>query len=58
MLRLCEETLTTVKALKIQVKEAVKDTFEEKSEDNGKLTSERLKVMFSEYPEKLLSVID
>ena len=32
MLRLCEETLTTVKALTIQVKEAVKYVFEEKAE--------------------------
>ena len=58
MLRLCEETLTTVKALKIQVKEAAKDAFEEKAEENGQLTGKRLKVMFSEYQEKLLPVID
>ena len=32
MLRLCEETLTTVKALMIHIKESVKDVFEEKAE--------------------------
>ena len=58
MLRFCEETLTTVKVLTIQVKEAVKDVFEEKAEENRQLTGERLKVMLSEYQEKLLSVID
>ena len=58
MLRFCEETLTTVKALVIQLKEAVKDVFDENSEENGQLTGERLKVMFSEYQEKLLSVND
>ena len=58
MLRFCEETLTTLKALTIQVNEAVKDAFEDKSEENGQLTGERIKVMFSEYQEKLLSVND
>ena len=58
ILRLCEDTLTTVKALTIQVKEALKDAFEEKAEENGQLTGERLKVILSEYQEKLLSVIN
>ena len=47
-----------VKALKIQVKEAVKYAFEEKEEENGQLTDKLLKVMLSEYQEKLLLVID
>ena len=47
-----------VKALKIQVKEAVKDALDDKSGENGQITGERLKVMLSEYQEKLLSVID
>ena len=34
MLWLFEETLTTVKALTVQVKEAVKEVFEEKTEEN------------------------
>ena len=38
-----------VKALTIQVKEAVKDAFEEKVEDNGELIGEWLELMFSEY---------
>ena len=42
----------------IQVKEAVKDEFEEKSEENVQLIGERLKVMFSEYQGKLLSAIE
>ena len=58
MLRLCEETLTTVKAFPIEVKEAVKYAFEEKADENGQLTGKRLKVMLSEYQEKLLLVID
>ena len=58
MLRLCEETLATVKALTIQVKEAVKEAFEEKTEENGQLTSKQIKVMLSEYQGTLLSVID
>ena len=49
MLRLCEVTLTTVKALTIQVKEAVNDAFEEKAEDNGHITGEGLKAMLSKY---------
>ena len=40
------------------LEEAVKDEFEEKAEENGQLTGEGLKLMFSEYQEKLLSVID
>ena len=31
---------------------------EEKAEENGQLTGKRLKVMFSEYHQKLLSVIN
>ena len=58
MLRLCEETLTTAKALEIQVKEAVKCAFEEKIEENGQLTGKWLKVMFYEYQETLLLVIN
>ena len=58
IIRLCEETLTKVKALTIQVKEAVKYAFEEKEEENGQLTGERLKLMLYEYQEKLLSVIN
>ena len=49
MLWLCEEKLTTVKSLTIQVKESVKDAFEDKAEDNGQLTGKRLNLMFSEY---------
>ena len=37
-----------VKSFTIQMKEAAKDSFEEKVEENGQLTCERLKVMFSE----------
>ena len=51
ILRLCQETLTTVKVLTIQVKEGVKDVFEEKAEENRQLTGKQLKVMFSEYQE-------
>ena len=36
----------------------MKDAFEEKSEENRQLTGKGLKVMFSEYQETLLSVID
>ena len=54
IIRLCEKTLTSVKALTIHVKEAVKDVFEDKAEDNSQLTGKLLKVMFSEYQEKLL----
>ena len=50
--------MTTAKALTIQVKDAAKDAFEEKAEENGQLTGKRLKVMFSEYHQKLLSVIN
>ena len=58
MLRLCEETLATVRELMIQVKSAVNEAFEEKAVENGLLTGERLKEILSDYQETLLSVID
>ena len=58
MLRLCEETLVTFRELTIQVKLEVNEAFEEKAVENGQLTGEQLKAMFSEYQETLLSVTD
>ena len=58
LLQLCSETLVEVKELTTNIKAAVSAVYEEKAEENGHLTGERLKIMFNEYQDRVLKTID
>ena len=57
-LGVCKETLEAVKNLTDGVKEAVKQGFEEKAEESGQMTSERMKIMIDEYHNKVETLIN
>ena len=57
-LKLCSETLVDVKELTTNIKAAVSAAHEEKAEENGHLTGERLKIMFDNYQDRALKIID
>ena len=57
-LGVCKETLEAVKDLTIGVKEAVKQGFEEKSEECGQMTGERMQIMINEYHDKVETIIN
>jgi hypothetical protein len=58
LLKLCGETLAEVKSLTTNIQDAVSNAFEKKAEENGFLTGEKLKGMFSDYHEQVLRAID
>ena len=58
LLELCSETLGEVKELTTNIKTAVSEVYEEKAEENGQLTGERLKIMFDDYQDRVLKTID
>ena len=58
LLKLCSETLVEVKELTTNIKAAVSAVYEEKAEENGYLTGERLKIMFDDYQDRVLKTID
>ena len=58
LLKLCSETLVEVKELTTNIKAAVSAVYEEKAEENGHLTGERLKIMFDDYQDRVLKTID
>ena len=58
LLKLCSETLGEVKELTTNIKTAVSEVYEEKAEENGHLTGERLKIMFDDYQDRVLKTID
>ena len=58
LLKLCSETLVEVKELTTNIKAVVSAAREEKVEENGHLTGERLKMMFDYYQDRVLKIID
>jgi hypothetical protein len=54
----CLETLEQVKGMNQMVEESVKNAFEQKAEENGQLTGERLKQMFEESQSNMRDMID
>ena len=57
-LNLCIETLEEVKQFAITVKDAVKEAYEDRAEENGQVTGERLKQMLDQYHESMLGLVD
>jgi len=55
---LCETTLKTIKSLTEDIKVSVKEAFEEKAEENGQVTGERLKNMLDEYQNSMTDLIE
>ena len=58
LLKLCGETLAEVKSLTSNIKNAVSEAYEQKAEENGHLTGEKIKRMFDEYHEQILHATD
>jgi len=58
ILHLCETTLHAVKDMATSVKRSVKEAFEEKAEENGQVSGERLKTMFEEHEKNVAELID
>jgi hypothetical protein len=57
-LQVCTETLKTVKEMSTTVKDAVKEGFEEKAEECGQMTGERMKTMIDEYHGQMETLIN
>ena len=58
LLTLCKETLVEVRSLTSSVRDAVSQVYEEKALENGMLTGERLKEMFTSFHGEILEAID
>ena len=58
LLKLCSETLAEVKSLTTNIKDAVSEAYEQKAEENGNLTGEKLKEIFGKYHGQVLRAID
>ena len=58
VLTVCTNTLETVKDMTQRIEQAVKGAFEDKAEENGQVTGERLKEMLSAYQTNMATMID
>jgi hypothetical protein len=58
VLTVCTNTLESVKEMTKNIEQAVKGAFEDKAEENGQVTGERLKDMLSEYQSSMATMID
>jgi hypothetical protein len=57
-LNVCKETFEAIKDMAEGVKNAVKEAFEEKAEECGQMTGERMKNMMEDYHAKMEHLID
>jgi hypothetical protein len=57
-LNVCKETFEAIKDMAERIKDAVKQAFEEKAEECGQMTGERMKNMMEEYHSKMEHLID
>jgi hypothetical protein len=58
VLTVCTNTLENVKDMTKRIEQSVKGAFEDKAEENGQVTGERLKQMLATYQTNMASMID